>query len=334
MNIRERFKATMSADPGTDCCPVIELTAWWDKTIKYWEGEGLPEGKTQRQIFSYFSLDHYFQFMFNTRLPECPNPPYHGAPLISDERGYMALRPLILPDDAVDRILPQVYEARAVNSADSALVWYTFEGFFWFPRVLLGTEAHLYAFYDKPRLYHIICEDLLEWQIKVVEKLSLYIETDFMTFAEDMSYINGPLISEMAFDEFMAPYYQKIIPIIKGHGTRVIIDSNGDVTTCIPWFIRCGIEGALPLEKQAGVDIGLLRARYPDFLLMGGFDNTCILDGKEAIDAEFARLAPTIRKGRYIPSLDHQTPPGAPIDVYKYYVAQLRHFSGQACKDC
>ncbi len=66
------------------------------------------------------------------------------------------------------------------------LVWYTLDGFFWWPRTLLGIENHLYSFYDQPELYHRICEDLLEWQIAQVDALARYMKPDFMTIAEDI----------------------------------------------------------------------------------------------------------------------------------------------------
>jgi hypothetical protein len=286
----------------------------------------------QQELFAYFKLDRFYQFWIPSRAPGCPEPAFHGAGLITNESDYMALRPLILPGDAVERALPRIEEAAAAADSGEAIIWYTLDGFFWFPRVLLGIEPHLFAFYDQPKLYHRICEDLLEWQLNVVEKLSHYIDADFMTFAEDMSYNNGPMLSEETFETFMAPYYRQIVPLIKSKGTRVIIDSDGDIARCTPWFIRCGAEGILPLEKQAGVDICALQAQYPEFLFIGGFDKMCLFHGKEAIDAEFRRILPMLRNGRYIPSIDHQTPPGVTKENYVYYVSQLRRLSAEACK--
>ena len=75
-----------------------------------------------------------------------------------------------------------------------ACLLYT-SGFFWFPRELFGPEAHLYAFYDEPELYHRICEDLCEWHIRIIQEFGRYMKADFMTIAEDMSYNLGPMLS-------------------------------------------------------------------------------------------------------------------------------------------
>ena len=39
-----------------------------------------------------------------------------------------------------------------------------------------------------------------------------------------------------------------------------IVDTDGDVTRMVPWLQEVGIDGVLPLERQAGVD-GMAAAR-------------------------------------------------------------------------
>ena len=41
-----------------------------------------------------------------------------------------------------------------------------------------------------------------------------------------MSYNNGPMISKALFDEFLAPFYKKVIPVIHEYGVPVFIDSD------------------------------------------------------------------------------------------------------------
>ena len=150
--------------------------------------------------------------------------------------------------------------------------------------------------------------------------------------SEDMSYNNGPMLSEEVFDEFLLPYYQRIIPEIKKYGTKVIIDTDGDVSMMIPWLIRAGIDGVLPLERQAGVDINRLRELYPDFLFIGGFDKMTMPRGEEAMRAEFERLLPAMRAGGFVPSCDHQTPPSVSLENYHIYVRLMKEYAEKAVK--
>ena len=43
--------------------------------------------------------------------------------------------------------------------------------------------------------------------------------------------------------------------------------------------------------------------------------------------AEFERLAPLMRTGGFIPSVDHQTPPGVSLDQYRAYLLLLEEYT-------
>ena len=294
----------------------------------------MPQKLGSEERFDYFGLDWNTQFWISPKAPECPSDRYHGSGIIETAADYDSIRKFLYPEDAIAQIVERLSRASDMQKSGDTIIWYTLEGFFWFPRALLGAERHLYSFYEDPELYHRICEDLLEWSVRIVGELARHIKADFMTIAEDMSYNKGPMISESTFNEFIKPYYMRLIPEIKKHGTKVVIDTDGDVTMAIPWFAGSGIDGALPFERQSGVDVARIREAFPEFLIIGGFDKMCMLKDRQAIKNEFERLAPAIRSGRFIPSMDHQTPPGTKIDDYRYYVSLLKEYGALACKDC
>ncbi len=335
MTVRERFRKVMEGDPTVDKCPVIEWALWWDETIEEWEKAGLPKGMSDRELYEYFQLDQNTQFWFPHYREDCPKPKckYNGPGIVADKEDYRQLRKYFLPEDAVDKMKEKIEETLPLYEKGETIVWYTLNGFFWFPRELFGPEAHLYAFYDEPELYHRICEDLCEWHIRIIQEFGRYMRADFMTIAEDMSYNLGPMLSKEMFEEFIAPYYRRIIPEIKKYGTKVFVDSDGKVDQAVPWFLNAGVEGILPLERKSGVDIRGLREKYPSLLMIGGFDKTCMFQGKEAIRTEMERLLPVIRSGRYLPGMDHQTPPGTSMEHYKYYIRLMREYGKQACKE-
>ena len=334
MTTRERFRRVMAGDAAVDRLPAIEWAYWWDKTLELWYGQGLPRGLDEAAMADFVGIDRNTQFWLPHKIPDCPRETSHGRGIVENESDYERLRPYLLPENAVQQMLPKIRQTLPFYENGQTLVWYTLDGFFWWPRTLLGIENHLYSFYDQPELYHRICEDLLEWQIAQVDALARYMKPDFMTIAEDMSYNHGPMLSEELFNEFIKPYYQRLIPEIKKHGTRVFVDSDGDVTRAVPWFRGAGVEGILPLERQSGVDVAAIRREYPDFLMIGGFDKMCMFEGPDAVRREFERLLPVIRSGRYLPAMDHQTPPGTTLETYRAYARMLREYGTQACKDC
>ena len=155
----------------------------------------------------------------------------------------------------------------------------------------------------------------------------------FMTFAEVMSYNHGPMLSKEQYDTFMLPYYRQLVPILREHDTKILIDTDGFVEPLIPWFLEAGIEGILPLERMAGVDVNRIRENFPDLIMIGGFDKTVMHKGEEAMRAEFERILPAIRSGGYIPSVDHQTPPDVSMENYRIYMGLLREYAQKVRAD-
>ena len=50
-------------------------------------------------------------------------------------------------------------------------------------------------------------------------------------------------------------------------------------------------------------------------------------NGEAAMRAEFERLVPLMKSGGYIPSVDHQTPPGVSLDQYRIYLRLLDEYT-------
>ncbi len=333
MTNRERFQKVMNFQK-VDRLPMIEWAPWWDKTMEAWKDQGLKiedsdKGLSQGEALQkQMGLDLNMVYGFGITGKDTPEPAYHGAPLCETEQEYERILPTLYPKDAVN--VRQLEEMARRQASGEAITWFTLTGFFWGPRVLFGIEPHLYAFYDEPELMHRMNRDILEYNLYLMERVFEVLTPDFMTFSEDMSYNNGPMISEQLFDEFMLPYYQKIVPLIKAKGTKVFVDSDGDIKKALPWFERAGIEGILPLERQAGVDVAELRQSHPNFLFIGHYDKMVMPKGEAAMRAEFERLLPVMKQGGFLPSVDHQTPPGVSLEQYKIYVRLFEEYVKRA----
>lgn len=188
----------------------------------------------------------------------------------------------------------------------------------------------MYAFYDQAELMHRINRDLAQFHERTLDALFRVLTPDMAGFAEDMSYNNGPMLSEPCFDEFIQPYYRMLIPRLKERCIPVMVDSDGRVDALIPWIQRAGIDGVYPLERQAGVDVAELRQRHPRLSMMGAYDKMVMTRGEEAMREEFERLLPVMRSGGFIVSVDHQTPPGVSLENYRIYVRLLHEYSRRA----
>ena len=133
------------------------------------------------------------------------------------------------------------------------------------------------------------------------------------------------MISPACFDEFITPCYQEIIPFLKERGAgQIFLDTDGDFTLLVPQFLKAGLDGLLPIDVNAGVDIVKVREQFPTLKFWGGFNKLAIIDGPEAIEAEFKRLEPVIRQGGCIICTDHQAAPHTPLANYQYYIRRLK----------
>ena len=327
--VRSRFRKVISGHMPEDTLPCLEWAGWWDQTITRWRGEGLPAELEIYDIKRHFGLDVNYQLWFG-QFTEAP-PGMAGGGYIRNEADYERVLPLLYPDPVpFDRELWAGYAAEQARG--EVICWISLSGFFWWPRVLFGIEPHLLAFYDEPALMHRINEDQLAYMRRCVAAFCEVCVPDFMTFGEDMSYNHGPMIGKAQFDEFMAPYYREIIPVLRAHDIVCLIDSDGQVEPLIPWFEEVGLQGILPLERMAGVDVNRIRQHHPQWRMIGGFDKTVMHLGEAAIRAEFARLMPAVQAGYFIPSVDHQTPPGVSLNDYRLYVRLLKETMAEACR--
>jgi len=295
--------------------PRVEWAAWWDKTIRRWEGEGLPAMGWEDSL-RHFGLD------IMRGLGVEP-----AAELIETEADYERLRPALFPKERLDRIARDAKNLAPAHARGEFTVRFILNGFFWYPRRLFGIEGHFYAFYDHPELMHRINQDLLAFNLAAIDRVCEFIRPDLLSLMEDMSYNHGPMLSKACFDEFLRPYYLELAKPLKAAGVPFFVDTDGRVDAMVPWLLGCGVEGLLPLERQSGVDVLALRERHPNLLMLGGFDKMVMNRGEAAIRAEFERLLPLMRAGGYIPSVDHQTPPGVSLEDYLLYIKLLHEYT-------
>jgi uroporphyrinogen-III decarboxylase len=313
---------------NVDRLPRWEWAMWWDETIDRWHDEGLPPDLEFNNVFGiaeFFGLDPYMQFWFSTTEATIEATQHHVEGVVATMDDYLKIKPRLYPDhtEAIESMRP--WAQKQTNG--EAVVWATIEGFFWFPRTLMDIAKLGYAFYDQPELVHAINQDLLEFNLGLVKQMGKACVPTFMTFAEDMSYNHGPMISKDIFDKFLAPYYQKLIPVLQEYNIIPIVDTDGDVTALVPWLEDVGIVGVLPLERQAGVDGMLMRERFPKLRMIGHFDKMVMNRGEQAIRDEFERLLPLMKTGGFIPSVDHQPHPGVSIEEYRCFLRLFEEYS-------
>jgi hypothetical protein len=326
MTAHERFQAIMSFQPA-DRLPVVEWAGWWDKTIDRWHSEKLPASLTDRyDICRHFGLDLWLQTWFHPVHWECPRP--ENGPLVASADDYERIRRWLYPWPSP--WLDEYRDLAEVRRAENAVLWCTFDGPFWYPRTLFGIEPHLYAFYEQPELMQRMTADLAAYTLRLFEEVCRIEKPDFITLAEDMSFRGGPMLGKELFDQYLAPFCQRVLPAMRDAGVFSFIDTDGDITLATQWYVEAGADGILPVERQAGTDIAALRARLPRVCYIGGFNKLVMDKGEAAMREEFERLLPIARQGGFAIACDHQTPPQVSYDDYQLYLRLMREYAVKA----
>ena len=237
-----------------------------------------------------------------------------------------------LAEHCTDENILRVYGAyRKGHEAGDYSLRFRMSGFFWTPRELFGIEEHMLAFYDEPELLADINRFVTDTYITYLDKIFDILKPEVVLLEEDLSGSNGPMLSPGSFDEFLAPYYRELFPFMKKKGVKnIFVDTDGDFNLLIPQFIACGVDGFLPMDVNAGMDIVAVRKKFPSLKFIGAFNKLKIAEGEAAIDAEFARLMPVIRQGGYVPGSDHQVAPSTPLRLYRYYIGRLKEAMKEA----
>ena len=213
----------------------------------------------------YFGLDKLYNIVAPGTTAECPQPASHGAGIITDEESYEAILPCLYRDKTIEALLQSARDLKDRHDRGEIIIRLWLDGYFWFPRVLLGIERHLFAFYDQPELLHRINHDLAEFNMRVVEALFPYPQAGYGWLCGRPVLQPWPDAFHEAVREFLTPYYQRLSRTLRNYGVKVLVDSDGDISSMVSWFEEAGIEGVYPLERQAGVELAKIRRRTPAF---------------------------------------------------------------------
>jgi uroporphyrinogen-III decarboxylase len=113
-----------------------------------------------------------------------------------------------------------------------------------------------------------------------------------------------------------------VVEFVRSRGVEfVYLDSDGDVSSLIPVWLDAGVNVITPFEVQAGMDVTEVRRRYGrELRIWCGIDKRALVRGRDAIEAELARVAPLMKEGGYVAGLDHGVPPDVSFENYCYYM--------------
>jgi len=198
-------------------------------------------------------------------------------------------------------------------------------------RNLMGFEAFSMLPYDDPDLLEEMVETLAQIKERIIDRIAGNIQVDMVHYWEDICYNAGPIISPPAFEEIVVPRMKRVNDRLRKElGVKFIsLDSDGNILSLIDGWIESGVNVLMPCEVDSGMDILMLQERFGERCgFHGGIQKKALIAGPEAIEKELQRVLPAVRRGGYIPHLDHCCPANVPLANYEFYIQRKRDILG------
>ncbi len=216
-----------------------------------WLKDGLPQGKSDEELFSYepcgkFNLGGlgWTEPAFVPEFPETVLEDRGETEIVQDCAGrgvlyFKGRRQGFMPEyvshpvrdmrswqedvkprlqfDPPARLVQRQAEAEAAEKAQKQglMVCQNIIGGYMYLRSLIGPQELLYTFYDAPELIHECMKSWLELADAVTALHQRAVFFDEVFFGEDICYNHGPLISPEMIREFLFPYYQQLLSNIR-----------------------------------------------------------------------------------------------------------------------
>ena len=359
MTDRERFLRAMRYE-DFDRVPLIENWAWAE-TLDRWKGEGYgqPDAPAPTHDRWHFHTGWFFPHPpFEPKVveeddrtvlhinkegilmrerkdrPDCSMPQFVRFPVETRRDFRKFWRERMQPDMAARLGENWAGELRAYRERECPLVVISdrWGGFFGPLRNLVGVERLCMLFYDDPAFVEEMMDAVADFVIAIMSQVLDCTDVDVYGFWEDMAYKTGPLIGPEMVRRYMLPRYKRVVEFVRSRGVEfVYLDSDGDVSSLIPVWLDAGVNVITPFEVQAGMDVNEVRRRYGrELRIWCGIDKRALVRGRDAIEAELARVEPLMKEGGYVAGLDHGVPPDVPFENYCYYMERQLEVAQQA----
>jgi len=163
-----------------------------------------------------------------------------------------------------------------------------------------------------------------------VGKIEIEMGVDALILADDYAYKSGPFFSPSTFKKLILPILKREVSAFKKRGVKVIHHSDGYITPLLPLLLEAGVDGVHSLEPAAGVDIGWVKEKYGDRLvLVGNIDCDVLLPlgtPREVAEAVSETIKKAGEGGGYILSSSNSLHKACKVENILAMVSEARRF--------
>ena len=129
------------------------------------------------------------------------------------------------------------------------------------PRYLMGMQDLLMAIVMQPELVKALVEMSVNINLELAKEVAAR-GAKIVYTGDDYAYNKGPLMSPRHFREFFYPGLCRVMNGYKELGLYVIKHTDGNLWPILDMIIDSGIDCLDPIDPQAGMDLGDVKAKY------------------------------------------------------------------------
>ena len=138
----------------------------------------------------------------------------------------------------------------------------------------MGFEHFFYSLFDDRDLVKEVIARRTQWFIDI-SKYMQDLGADYIVMGDDVAYKGKTFVSPDDFKELAIPSYKQIVDPLD---IPVFWHSDGFIEPLIEMAIEVGIKGLYAIEPLAGNDLGHIKEKYSEKLvLMGNIDCVSVL---------------------------------------------------------
>lgn len=137
------------------------------------------------------------------------------------------------------------------------------------PRYLMGMQNLLMAIVTQPELVRALVEMSVSVNLELAQEVVAR-GAKIVYTGDDYAYNKGPLMSPRHFREFFYPALCRVMGGYKELGLYVIKHTDGKLWPILDMIIDSGIDCLDPIDPQAGMDLGEVKAKYGHRIALKG----------------------------------------------------------------
>ncbi len=219
----------------------------------------------------------------------------HGIEVESPIKTMADFERFIPPDPHAPGRFAAVEEVVQKYKGDKAVIVHL-NDVFSLPRYLMGMQNLLMAIVMEPELVKALVEMSVTVNLELAKEVAAR-GAKIVYTGDDYAYNKGPLMSPKHFREF---FYSGLCRVMRGYkelGLYTIKHTDGKLWPILDMIIDSGIDCLDPIDPQAGMDLGEVKAKYGDRVALKGNVDCAQLMTFGTPDEVVEATKETLRKG-------------------------------------